>query len=625
MVKFVQLGYTSASGHTQHLEGSEDAIKAFERFYDETNVEDILGAFRTVCEALDIQPGRFLDFFPVLRNGLMDKLTYKYTELWKILEKKSKQSVYGGNKQATGMKVLVIGGGPVGLRTAIEAQLLGCQTVVLEARTAFTRNNVLKLWKFLIEDLKMLGVKKLYGKFASGNINHISIRILQTTLLKICLMLGIKVYTGVKFLDLNEPEGDLGWHAKLMPEDHEATHLSFDVVIGASGKSVNLRGFNRYKLDAKLAIAITCNFVNEASKEEAFVNEISGIQKQYHQQFFVKLEEAHGIKLENIIYYKDSTHYFVMTATKDSLLLKGVLKENFEDRNLLLSPRNVDRDNLAIYAKEACQFSTGYYSRRLPHTTFASNFRGDPDLSIFDFTNLYAARNACRSIVRKGFPLLVGVVGDSLLEPFWPDGTGCARGFLSALDAAWMIRSWSLQSNPLQALEERENLYSLLSQTTDDSIKTSYSKFTIDPRTRYKNIPATSKDDKIVALYDTDNTEEMRFLEEKFKSKSYFDSLAYQNIMRRYKALKAPFKRQVSFAGASRVVRVLGKKSSRARETVMHKLGKIQNPFSRQNSVFPNLFHKQTSVHPTMFEDIAETMDGKPTHSKYKTQQSCLF
>ena len=33
----------------------------------------------------------------------------------------------------------------------------------------------------------------------------------------------------------------------------------------------------------------------------------------------------------------------------------------------------------------------------------------------------------------------------SLLEPFWPDGTGCARGFLSALDAAWMVRSWSLQ------------------------------------------------------------------------------------------------------------------------------------------------------------------------------------
>ena len=33
-----------------------------------------------------------------------------------------------------------------------------------------------------------------------------------------------------------------------------------------------------------------------------------------------------GIDLENIVYYKDDTHYFVMTAKKDSLLKKGVLK-----------------------------------------------------------------------------------------------------------------------------------------------------------------------------------------------------------------------------------------------------------------------------------------------------------
>ena len=78
-----------------------------------------------------------------------------------------------------------------------------------------------------------------------------------------------------------------------------------------------------------------------------------------------------------------------------------------------------------------------------------------PDLSIFDFTNLYAARNSCRAVVRcvdiwdylqyllylkifaisvrKGFPLLLAVAGDSLLEPFWPDGTGCARSVDSSV------------------------------------------------------------------------------------------------------------------------------------------------------------------------------------------------
>lgn len=34
-----------------------------------------------------------------------------------------------------------------------------------------------------------------------------------------------------------------------------------------------------------------------------------------------------GIDLENIVYYKDETHYFVMTAKKKSLLKKGVIKQ----------------------------------------------------------------------------------------------------------------------------------------------------------------------------------------------------------------------------------------------------------------------------------------------------------
>ena len=42
--------------------------------------------------------------------------------------------------------------------------------------------------------------------------------------------------------------------------------------------------------------------------------------------------------------------------------------------------------------------------------------------------------------MRKGQPLLCTIVGDSLLQPFWPEGTGCARGFLSAMDAGWLIR-----------------------------------------------------------------------------------------------------------------------------------------------------------------------------------------
>lgn len=42
--------------------------------------------------------------------------------------------------------------------------------------------------------------------------------------------------------------------------------------------------------------------------------------------FFVKCPLTFvGIDLENIVYYRDNTHYFVMTAKKQSLLDKGVI------------------------------------------------------------------------------------------------------------------------------------------------------------------------------------------------------------------------------------------------------------------------------------------------------------
>lgn len=44
-----------------------------------------------------------------------------------------------------------------------------------------------------------------------------------------------------------------------------------------------------------------------------------------------------GIDLENIVYYKDNTHYFVMTAKKQSLLDKGVVINVSEMRVARLS------------------------------------------------------------------------------------------------------------------------------------------------------------------------------------------------------------------------------------------------------------------------------------------------
>ena len=55
------------------------------------------------------------------------------------------------------------------------------------------------------------------------------------------------------------------------------------------------------------------------------MQEISGVAFIFNQKFFKDLKHKAGIDLENIVYYKDDTHYFVMTAKKQSLLQKGVL------------------------------------------------------------------------------------------------------------------------------------------------------------------------------------------------------------------------------------------------------------------------------------------------------------
>lgn len=95
---------------------------------------------------------------------------------------------------------------------------------------------------------------------------------------------------------------------------------------GCDGK-YNCLKFKRKEFRGKLAIAITCNFRNKQTSEEARVEEISGVAFIYNQEFFHELSKKTGIDLENILYYRDETHYFVMTAKKKSLIATGVIKQ----------------------------------------------------------------------------------------------------------------------------------------------------------------------------------------------------------------------------------------------------------------------------------------------------------
>ena len=63
-----------------------------------------------------VDSGHVTQCSPVIGRQLYERVSYKYKELWKILEKRSKLGVYGGNKQAADTRALIIGAGPVGLR-----------------------------------------------------------------------------------------------------------------------------------------------------------------------------------------------------------------------------------------------------------------------------------------------------------------------------------------------------------------------------------------------------------------------------------------------------------------------------------------------------------------------------
>ncbi|XP_070790281.1 F-actin-monooxygenase MICAL2 isoform X2 [Pituophis catenifer annectens] len=463
------------------------ANQIFESFVQAQTCKGSIQAFNILTRHLELDPLDNRNFYVKLKSKVT---SWKAKALWNKLDKRASHKEYKRGKSCTNTKCLIVGGGPCGLRTAIELAFLGTKVVVVEKRDTFSRNNVLHLWPFTIHDLRSLGAKKFYGKFCAGSIDHISIRQLQLTLFKIALLLGVEIHVNLEFVKVLEPPEDqenqkIGWRAEFFPMDHPLSEFEFDVIIGADGRRNSLEGFKRKEFRGKLAIAITANFINKNTTAEAKVEEISGVAFIFNQKFFQDLKEETGIDLENIVYYKDSTHYFVMTAKKQSLLDKGVIINDFIDTEMLLCVENVDQDNLLSYAREAADFATDY---QLPALDFAINHYGQPDVAMFDFTSMYASENAALIRERHRHQLLVALVGDSLVEPFWPMGTGCARGFLAAFDTAWMVKSWAQGKFPLDILAERESIYRLLPQTTPENITKNFDQYTIDPATRYPNL-----------------------------------------------------------------------------------------------------------------------------------------
>ena len=153
-------------------ENSSTANSDFDKFMKSRDFLEILKLFDDICGKVGIDSHQYDGFFDEVKAKM--NLSWKCRKLWELYETKANHPVYKNQECCRGMRCLVIGAGPVGLRSAIEAALLGAKVEVVEKRSYFSRNNVLHLWPFLVEDLRALGAKSLYPQFCPGGIDHIS-------------------------------------------------------------------------------------------------------------------------------------------------------------------------------------------------------------------------------------------------------------------------------------------------------------------------------------------------------------------------------------------------------------------------------------------------------------------
>ena len=248
---------------------------------------------------------------------------------------------------------------------------------------------------------------------------HIGIKRLQFLLLKISLLLGVNFHFGHSYVSIKPPKKpDLNWGCVTKPPIEK--EILYNVLVCADGESCILSDqlkFKRKAFKASLALGITGNFKNLHKPEDVDKREF-GLSSQYRKAWFDELYKKTGIRLENVTYYRDETHYFVATANKANLIDYGVLLKHHTDTNELLHPSNIDKSKLEQFIKEFALFCN------IPEREFEVNQRGKPDIAIFDFTTKWYNTYSSKIFeTESGNRLLAGMVGDSLLGPFWPQVT----------------------------------------------------------------------------------------------------------------------------------------------------------------------------------------------------------
>ena len=85
-------------------------------------------AFERLKASIGVEKEAYEEIFPSLKKHLRSWIC---SSLWQLLEKRASQKEYKKGGDCGSLRVLIIGGGPVGLRAAIECRMLGCKVLVV--------------------------------------------------------------------------------------------------------------------------------------------------------------------------------------------------------------------------------------------------------------------------------------------------------------------------------------------------------------------------------------------------------------------------------------------------------------------------------------------------------------
>lgn len=403
------------------------------------------------------------------------------------------------NPNLVPQRVLVVGGGPVGLRLSIELVLGGHQVVVFEKRRekktesgeidslGFTnRINRPHMWPFVRNDLAKLNGKDFlsrqaaYPVFTEPETSSIGIDELQILLMKNALLLGVDFRLGVSYDNaavLTQPKSMRPyWQVDCTYDEHAAAYfkmppgkntMTFDILIGCDGPRSTVRDTQaklfgniekRKFMDCVGIVANVRKVPRQRLKDLGFAfgqepNDMNRT-KMVFREFFEKIKNEADAEVENVIYYKASFQNYIILTPKRSTLekhnLSGKVYHFAAARGRANNTQDEEKQKLKTFCTRVLKAAGIPLDPTLPNDGFVE---APNDCMAFDFAECW---NTKTSIVFNYPPPdydvdqhgpwggdrlipFVGLCGDALLEPFWPMGLGLKRGWQAIMDTCYAI------------------------------------------------------------------------------------------------------------------------------------------------------------------------------------------